>query len=266
MPMVTTQLTSEQIDQFRTEGFLCLEALTTAEEVAWIREIYDRLFEQRAGREQGFHYDLAGHDDDNAVARLPQILKPALREFAPELSKSALLENATRIGQQMLGPDCLCEVQHAILKPAGYGSAAPWHQDSAYMGGEHLRQTFAFWVPLQEATIDNGCMQFVPRSHKSGTFDHQSMNGDPRITALELVPEMTDRVVDPVPCPIPAGGATLHDAYTLHYTGPNTSDVDRRALILKAQIEGMPAANPRVFPWIEAWETARMKRAQQQSG
>ena len=60
------------------------------------------------------------------------------------------------------------------------------------------------------------------------------MNDNPRIHALELTPHEMRNVVDPVACPRPAGGATLHDAYTLHYAGPNQTDQIRRALILKA--------------------------------
>ena len=215
--------------------------------MAQIREIYDRLFARRAGWDDGMYHDLAGAEEAGTPARMPQIMKPALRKHAPELFETQLLANAANIGQQILGDDCITEVQHAILKPSG-GPEAPWHQDAAYMGGVCVFRTFTFWVPLQPATVDNGCMQFVPGSHRSGTFEHQSMNNDPRIHALELTPEEKSKVVEPVACPLPAGGATLHDAYTLHYTGPNDTEDDRRALILKAQIEPLPATNPRTFP------------------
>ncbi len=265
MAAITTELSAKQIEQFRADGFLSIEALTTAEEVARFRKIYDRLFEQRVGRDAGQQHDLAGTDEDDVPARLPQILKSALHEHAPEFGQSTLLANAARISRQIFGPDCLCEVQHAILKPAGYGPATPWHQDSAYMGGEAIVRTFSFWVPLQEATIENGCLHFVPASHRSGTFEHRSMNNDPRIHALELTPETMSHVVDPVPCPLPPGGATIHDAHTLHYAGPNLTGGDRRALIIKAQIEPLPTKHPRSFPWLEAYETARAKRTEQQS-
>ena len=105
-------------------------------------------------------------------------------------------------------------------------------------------------------------MQFVRGSHQRDVFEHRSMNDNPRIHALELTPGEMRNVVDPVACPLPAGGATLHDAYTLHYTGPNQTGQKRRALILKAQIEPVPSARPRRFPWIEAWDYAGMKRAE----
>jgi hypothetical protein len=48
---LTVTLTQEQIDFYHTNGFLALDAITTLEEVEWMRGIYDRLFAQRAGRE-----------------------------------------------------------------------------------------------------------------------------------------------------------------------------------------------------------------------
>ena len=54
----TIALTHEQIDFYQREGYLALEALTTQEEVAWLRTIYDRLFAERAGREAGDQFDL----------------------------------------------------------------------------------------------------------------------------------------------------------------------------------------------------------------
>src|SRR5207249_3729848 len=93
--------------------------------------------------------------------------------------------------------------------------------------------TLSIWVPLQEATQENGCMQFVPRSHESREiWRHQSVNNDPRIHALELHSSELHRVKDIVVCPLTAGGATVHGAYTLHYTAPNRSEIPRRALIL----------------------------------
>ena len=46
----TVVLTQEQIDFYHREGFLALQAITTLEEVEWLRGIYDRLFASNAGR------------------------------------------------------------------------------------------------------------------------------------------------------------------------------------------------------------------------
>ena len=48
----TITLTRDQIEFYQREGYLALDALTTQDEVAWLRDIYDRLFAERAGRDR----------------------------------------------------------------------------------------------------------------------------------------------------------------------------------------------------------------------
>ena len=74
-------LTQDQIDFYHREGYLVLDVITTQEEVEWLRGIYDRLFEARAGREAGDQFDLGGTDEEGKEAALPQILNPS--KYAP---------------------------------------------------------------------------------------------------------------------------------------------------------------------------------------
>ncbi len=254
----TVSLTPEQIAFYHREGYLTLEAITTPEEVAWLRAIYDRLFESRAGREEGNQFDLGGTDDDNAPATLPQILNPA--KYAPELKNGLFRVNALAIARQLLGPDAQPQGEHAIFKPARVGAATPWHQDEAYWNPSMQYNSFSLWIPLQPATLENGCMQFVPRSHEMEVLPHHSINHDPRVHGLEVDEADTNAAIA---CPLPAGGATLHNNRTLHYTGPNRSDIPRRAYILGFGLPNTPRDTPRAFPWNDVKQTARELRAQE---
>src|SRR5947209_15525733 len=221
----TIVLTQDQIDFYHREGYLVLEAITTPEEVAWLRGIYDRLFEARAGREAGDEFDLAGTDAEGQQAALPQILNPA--KYAPELKEGQYRANALAVARQLLGPRAESRGEHAIFKPARTGAATPWHQDEAYWDPTKDYESLSIWIPLQEATVENGCMQFVPGSHREQVMTHHSINYDPRIHGLEV-----EQAVDTsraVACPIPAGGATIHHNRILHYAGPNISSTPRRA-------------------------------------
>jgi hypothetical protein len=46
-----------------------LDAITTQDEVQWMKDIYDRLFAQRAGRDEGNQFDLGGSDEDGKTAK-----------------------------------------------------------------------------------------------------------------------------------------------------------------------------------------------------
>lgn len=254
-------LTEQQKAAFQRDGYLALDVLTTPEDVAALRESYDRIFEQRAGRDEGNQFDLAGTDEEGTEAVLPQILSPA--KYAPEMNDSLLLKNATQLVQDLFGADAVCNFAHAIYKPPHTGAETPWHQDAAYWNPmQDYPNTISIWVPLQEATLDNGCMQFVPASHQSEEiWRHRSVNDDPRVHALELHPDEMHRVKGAVACPLPPGGCTIHGGYTLHYTAPNRSAIPRRALILIGGLPAVQRSAPRDNSWNEKKQTAREQRA-----
>jgi ectoine hydroxylase-related dioxygenase (phytanoyl-CoA dioxygenase family) len=253
----TVSLTEEQIAFFHENGFLAIDSISTPEEIEMLRGVYDRLFADRAGRADGNQFDLAGTDEEGKDAALPQILNPS--QYAPEMKDTLARANALHIARQLLGPDVMPAGEHAIFKPARSGAATPWHQDEAYWNPAFDYRTLSVWMPLQEATPANGCMQFIPGSHKLEVLPHRSIGGDTRVHGLEL--DIDFDVSNAAICPLPPGGATFHPSRTLHFTAPNLSDVPRRALIMGFGVPGTPRTDGRRFPWNEIKQTAREERA-----
>jgi ectoine hydroxylase-related dioxygenase (phytanoyl-CoA dioxygenase family) len=160
--------------------------------------------------------------------------------------------------RQLLGPDAHFGDGHMIFKPARIGAETPWHQDEAYWDPSLDYESLSIWVPLQEATIENGCMWFVPRTQNDEVHAHQSVGGDVRVHALEMLEPPREGMVA---CPLPPGGATFHSSRTWHYTGANRSEVDRRAYILSGGRDARPRGDGRRFVWNEVKQTARQERA-----
>jgi ectoine hydroxylase-related dioxygenase (phytanoyl-CoA dioxygenase family) len=255
----TVKLTQDQIDFYHREGYLVVDQISTPEEIERLRGIYDRLFEQRAGRADGNQFDLGGSDEEGKQAVLPQILNPV--RYAPELAEGLFRVNALAIARQLLGPAANSTGEHAIFKPARIGAETPWHQDEAYWNEEYEYNAFSLWMPLQPATMKNGCMQFVPRSHKQEVLPHHSIGHDPRIHGLE----MDQLPTGAVGCPLQAGGCTIHHNRTFHYAGANRSEMPRRAYILTFGTPGKKRTIPRDFYWNKQKRTAREERAKQAS-
>ena len=255
----TIVLTQEQISFYHREGYLSIPAITTPEEVAKMRAIYDDLFQRRVGRQEGNQFDLGGTDEEGKEAVLPQILGPS--RYAPALNDTLLRVNALAIATQLLGPTTKFAGDHAILKPAKIGAETPWHQDEAYWEEDLDHEAISIWIPLQPATMINGCMQFIPCSHLVEVQPHHTIGHDPRVHGLEMdqLPDITKTAA----CPLPAGGATIHHARTMHYTGPNKSDAPRRAYILSYATEVRKRATPRNHYWNRNKETPREQRARQ---
>jgi ectoine hydroxylase-related dioxygenase (phytanoyl-CoA dioxygenase family) len=258
-PAPTITLTPDQVEFYHREGYLALPAITTPEEVARIRGIYDRLFAERAGREFGDQFDLAGPDDEGTEAALPQVLNPA--RYAPELKEGLFRVNALAIARQLLGPDPKYQGEHAIFKPALRGAETPWHQDEAYWNAGLRYTSLSIWIPLQEATLENGCMQFMPGSHRLEVLPHHCIHHDPRIHGLEVDPAPGLDFSRAAVCPLPAGGCTIHHNRTLHYTAPNRSDIPRRAYILGFGLPAKELPEPRDFYWNTQKRTPREERA-----
>jgi len=253
-------LTTGQVAFFRENGYLALENLVDPDEIEWMREAYDRIFIQRAGREVGDQFDLAGADSDTEEPKLPQILSPS--KYAPELLEGRFRERVLQAAHALLGSEATLGGDHAILKPALVGAETPWHQDEAYWDPGFDYVSFSAWIPLQDVNTENGCMWFVPGSHRMEVVPHHSIGYDPRVHGLEA--EGID-VSCAVACPIPAGGATFHLSRTLHYTGPNRSTGPRRAYILGAGLPGSPRNDDRTFPWNDLKQTAREERSRRSS-
>ncbi len=253
-------LSAEQIARFREEGFLALPGLTTSEEVGRLRTIYDRLFNENAGYERGLQLDLVSSDDDAAkTPKLSQILNPA--ELAPELRETLVRENALAVAKQLLGADATPWFEHAICKPARHGAATPWHQDEAHRNDIGVTYgQISIWVPLQEATIENGCMRYIPGSNRGPVLAHRSPNNDPRIMALECAGEFDGSRETFVPLSV--GDAVAHDSRTLHGANANLTANPRRAYIMAFRGAVTSAPEFRGYEWNLEKHTASQARAQ----
>jgi ectoine hydroxylase-related dioxygenase (phytanoyl-CoA dioxygenase family) len=254
------RLTPAQVEFYHVNGFLALPSLVEPDEVTWIREVYDRLFAERAGREVGDQFDLAGSDEEGREAALPQILNPA--RYAPELLGARFRPHTLTIARQLLGPGAEYRGEHAIFKPARVGAETPWHQDEAYWNPALDYQSISVWIPLQEVTRENGCMEFIPGSHRLEVLPHHSIGYDSRVHGLEIDPNPEVDLSTAVACPLPAGGCTIHHYRTLHFTGANRSPIARRAYILGFSLPPVEREQPREFLWNQLKQTPREERAQ----
>lgn len=234
----STSLSAHQREFFEHNGFLWLDAITTPDEVRRMRVIYDRLFDSGAGREDGLLYQLGD--------RLPQLVEPS--RYAPELKDTEYFANARAIATQLFGDDLEPDIgEHMIYKPPMIAGETPWHQDQAYHDPGLVYRNVNFWLPLDDATVESGCMHFVPGSHRLDVLPHRPIGGDPSVDGLEV--DMSQFERDSVACPIPAGGCTMHASYTLHYAGPNRSETPRRAYILVLRATPVARDEPLDLYW-----------------
>ncbi|MDJ0823929.1 MAG: phytanoyl-CoA dioxygenase family protein [Rhodobacter sp.] len=252
-------LSADQKAQLSRDGFVTIANIVEAGELETLRSIFDRLFATKAGWSEGNQFDLAGTDQGDAP-KLPQILKPS--RYAPELLELSPVRRARAITRDYFETDADPIMgEHMIFKPPRVGSTTPWHQDQAYHDPTLDERGLNFWIPLDDTDEANGCMQYVPGSHRMDVLPHHSIGNDPRVHGLEV--DGPERFADQVvACPLSAGDAVLHLPTTLHYAGPNRTDRQRRAYIVSMVAPSAQRAVPVDNYWMREKRTARLERAQ----
>lgn len=114
----------------------------------------------------------------------------------------------------------------ALVKPPEIGIPKAWHQDTPYFPITPASETVGLWIALDRATLENGCMQVVPGSHRQGIVPHvQGETG----WCLDAAASARAQAAA-VAVPVPPGSALLFDANLLHFTDANRSKARRRAV------------------------------------
>ncbi len=243
--MATVWPGPDALKDFRESGFLALPRLVGEAELEWLRAVYDRLFENLGSVDPGDYYDIAGEKRGRPV--LPQIIRP--ERYSPELLESDHFGRCRALAAAFLDtPEGELDFYgHAILKPAAYGAETPWHQDEAYMSPLWHRRGLSVWTALDDATVESGCLHFLPGMHEGSVLPHHHIDDDDRIRGL-----VTDAVDarSAVARPLAPGEASLHDFRTPHYAGPNITASQRRAYVLVFMGPATPVENPVPRPWL----------------
>jgi ectoine hydroxylase-related dioxygenase (phytanoyl-CoA dioxygenase family) len=212
------KLTDEQIQQFREEGYLILPALLPAEKAARYRALFDELVERsRSMTKSEGGYNLAPDEEGKPIpGRLHKIQGVGVvDERVLALAREpAILDRL----ESLLGPNI--DVFGTKFYPMMVRGATStgWHQDNHYFGTNSDR-VISCAIYLEETTTENGCLQVVPRSHRTGDLvEHQSGTGIYAHGAWTPVDE--SQTVDVI---CPPGTVVFFSANLLHGARPNAS-------------------------------------------
>jgi hypothetical protein len=250
----SSSVSGATIDAFHRDGFVVLRQVTTVEDLQRISQIMARLYRR--------YYALARERrawDLGTGTDLPEILEiNQTIELEPELEATPTFRACRALAEALLGRPVEYRFDHAIYKPAFNGRATAWHQDEAYTLDPRL-VTAHFWVPMHDVSVEMGCMQFIPGSHREHIRPHHRLQHLRHAHALEVDDVDTTRAVA---CPLRAGDMTVHMPRTLHYTGPNVTATPRLAWSLefgpRRALPGRAAAKARLV-----WRKRRLPAAGQ---
>ena len=126
-------------------------------------------------------------------------------------------------------------------QPHHSGLNVPWHQDAAVTWEEaDPSNIVTCWIPLVDATSENGCMRVIPGIKTRDYFEHEpgGNNTGPRIKP-QLMPERKPCIAE-----CPKGGVIFMSKYTPHSSSDNMADTVRWSLDLRYQPTGEPTGRP----------------------
>ena len=224
-----TQNSYQMKKDFLKKGFAKNNAFISQEEVQKISIIYNSLLTDKK-KTAGLRSDLSGEKNPEAIEKITQIMRPSLIE--PSLLKSSTYSIAIKWVKEVLGDDMELDFDMLINKAPHTNTETPWHQDAAYWIEMPDKRAASCWIALDTVFEANGCMWFIPKRENQEVRPHKAL---PNKGALFCNTDTKNAVA----IPLKSGGCTFHDGFTFHYSKGNTTQSQRRALILNFRPQKM---------------------------
>lgn len=246
------RLRRQEVNFFEREGYLMLPEVFSPDDLTPLREALSATIDREARRLMAAGVLSQLYEDEPFERRLTriyseteEILLPIVGRAGGGYSEPALFNIITHpklvaVVEDFVGPEIVGSSVYRIRPkiPGMASGVVPWHQDSGYFSphcDENLILTV--WIPLVDATPENGCLQVLPRSHKQGVVRHHTGGaGGLLIIADEDLPATGA----PVWVPVPLGGVLFMTNRTAHCSTPNTTDVVRWSIDLRYQSAEVP--------------------------
>jgi ectoine hydroxylase-related dioxygenase (phytanoyl-CoA dioxygenase family) len=237
-------LSKEQIDFFKEEGYLGGIKLLDDRQIERLRQ---ELQEIADPHHPGAHLFYEFHSNESSVPGT--VLFHALGAWRITNGFHDVLWNPRFLvaASQLLG-DVPVRFWHDQLfyKPPKQGGVVAWHQDYSYWTRTKPVAHLTCWCGLDDSTMENGCVQYVPGSHRWGLLDKPDLAGDLMGIMDYLTPEQ-QQAFKPVPVEVKAGEAIFHHPLTLHGSGENKSSRPRRAFVVNVIADGVRSDSDEVL-------------------
>ncbi len=217
-------LTRDEQYVFEEQGFVHIPEVFSAKELEEIDQEIDRILPEAdaKGERSGWIYKVAQRSD-------------VASRFAEDERLLGLIES-------IVHPGVAIHSSKIVTKLPRSDDVCHWHQDEAFYLDPDDPNTvsktrMSVWVPLQDATEQNGCLWIVPGSHRWGLESYTIASTG---TCTKRIDREAYANEHAIAVPVEAGGAVLFSAWTWHHSKNNQTDNIRRAFIVSYQEASVP--------------------------
>lgn len=233
------RLGDEQVAFYHEHGYLAGVKLLDERQIERLRTELQGLFDpQHAGRELWYEYHTNESADPNRVlfhALGAWRITPGFHDI---LWNPAFLMAAS----QLLGGSVRFWHDQLFCKPARHGGVVAWHQDYSYWTRTQPMQHLTCWTGLDDSTKENGCVYYVPGSHRWELLPITGLAGDMEAIHGVLTPEQWEQFNKPIAAELKAGYATFHHPLMVHGSFANSTERPRRAAVINVFRDGTKSA------------------------
>jgi ectoine hydroxylase-related dioxygenase (phytanoyl-CoA dioxygenase family) len=241
-----TTLSDEQIRSYQDNGFLAVEGFLDEPELQHWRDITEDAVAKRlsgARGWEGLNNQTDSAEGDFYAKVFTQCVK--LAETHEGVRKMIFDPAIAKMAATLAGVDAI-RIWHdqALFKPP-YGNPTAWHLDNPYWSF-FSKNSISIWVALDDATLSNGCMWYIPGSHRTARFENSNIGVNVG-SLFKIYPQWMK--IDPVSVPARAGTAVFHNGLTAHGAGANMTNKPRRAMTCAYMPDGSTFnGQPNVLP------------------
>jgi phytanoyl-CoA hydroxylase len=217
-----TDLTPEQITFYRENGFVVVHDFLTPDELETWRAYVDEAVQQREDRK------LADGRMRSGDSYYDYVFVQRINLWQDHAGMRQLMFDP-RLGQmaaELAGVEGIRIWHDQALIKQPWANPTSWHLDNPYWSFSS-RQAISIWVALDDATLENGCLYFLPGSHHSATFDNVGI-GQNMSDLFRVYPQWAS--IWPVSAPMKAGSCSFHNGLVAHGAGANMTPGWRRAM------------------------------------
>ncbi|MBA2479748.1 MAG: phytanoyl-CoA dioxygenase family protein [Planctomycetes bacterium] len=217
-----TTVTSTHIDDYRQNGFVLVENLLDAGEIAELSAAVASGVEAMGNRKI-----VGGHDWKEGDSFYDNVFVQRINLWKNDavVKRYMLGAEIGGIASSLAGVDL--RVWHdQTLQKKPWANPTAWHLDTPYWSFDS-RDAISIWIALDDVTLQNGCMYYLPGSHRLVGFDNVDI-GPNMGDLFRLYPQLKD--IEPIAIPMRAGSCAFHNGLTAHAAGPNMTPRWRRAM------------------------------------
>ncbi len=233
------RLSDEQVAFYHEQGYLSGIRVLEDHQVDALREELSELVDPAHPR-----HDLFYEFHSNESVNTSRVLFHALGAWRIAAGFHDLLWNPaiTVPASQLLSGGVRFWHDQLFCKPAHHGGVVAFHQDYSYWTRTQPMAHLTCWIGLDDALRDNGCLQYIPGSHRWELLPITGIAGGMEAVREVLTPEQVARF-QPFAVELKKGECAFHHPLMIHGSFANSTDRPRRAAVVNMFRDGVCSAS-----------------------